>query len=95
MPPKGGTTKAAASRQKYLRQKGEELLKHLLVEGWSAEDSLQAVSGKTSGDLPKRLQDSLRRAKQLQEGFARKTPQEIDNLLAALNGRFHSPGAGE
>ncbi|MGO9114151.1 MAG: cobaltochelatase subunit CobN [Thermoguttaceae bacterium] len=82
-----------ASRQKYLRQKGEELLKLLLVDGLSAEDSLHAMGGNHSGALPQRLQDALRRARQLQQGFA-KTPQEIDNLLAALNGRFIPPGPG-
>jgi cobaltochelatase CobN len=85
--------RSPAGRQKYLRQKGEELLQRVLVEGWSAEDSLRAVGGNQSGDLPKRLQDAFRRARQLQQGFA-KTPQEIGNLLAALNGRFIPPGPG-
>ena len=82
-----------AGRQKYLRQKGEEFLKLLLVDGWSTEDASTAWAVRVRGALPQRLQDAIRRAEQLQQGFA-KTPQEIDNLLAALNGRFISPGPG-
>ena len=93
VPVPSAAARSPAGRQKYLRQKGEELLQRVLVEGWSAEDSLRAVGGNQSGDLPKRLQDAFRRARQLQQGFA-KTPQEIGNLLAALNGRFIPPGPG-
>ena len=43
--------------------------------------------------LPQRLGDGFGRARQLQEGFAA-THQELDNLLAALAGRFIPPGPG-
>ncbi len=75
-------------------RKARRLLRHFLVEGWSAEDALRAVGGNVTGAPPPRLVDDLRRANQLRDGFA-KTPQEIDNLLAALERAFHSARAGK
>jgi len=92
IPPAAART--AGSREKFLRQKAEEVLKPIVFQGWSPEDSLRAAGGTLSAaGLPKRLGEDFQRAKQLQDGFS-KTPQEIDNLVAALAGRFIPPGPG-
>ena len=81
-------------REKYLRQKAEEILAPFVLQGLSADEALRAVGwhGEAT-ELPKRLRDAFQQARQLQEGFA-KTHQELDNLLGALSGRFIPPGPG-
>ena len=92
VPPAAG--RSAGSREKFLRQKGEEILRPIVLQGWSADDALRAAGGTIpAAGLPQGLRADFQRAKQLQEGLA-KTPQEIDNLLAVLAGRFIPPGPG-
>ncbi len=81
-------------REKYLRGKAEEILAPFVFQGLSADEALRAAGwpGAASGLSP-RLRDAFQQARQLQEGFA-KTHQELDNLLAALSGRFIPPGPG-
>jgi cobaltochelatase CobN len=81
-------------RQKYLRCKAEDVLRPFVFQRLSAVEALRAAGCAAATDrLPQRLRDGFGRARQLQEGFAA-THQELDNLLAALAGRFIPPGPG-
>ena len=98
----GEVVAAAAGRRPHAREaaknssakKRKKSCGRSCFQGWSVEDALRAAGGTVpAAGLPKRLRDDFQRAKQLQEGFA-KAPQEIDNLVAALAGRFIPPGPG-
>ena len=94
IPPPPAAARTAGSREKFLRQKAEEVLRPIVFQGWPVEDALRAAGGTVpAAGLAKPLGDDFQRARRLQEGFA-KTPQEIDNLVAALAGRFIPPGPG-
>lgn len=81
-------------RQKYLRRKAEEVIELVVHKNYSPPEALTAAAGvKTDAKLPKDLEAGFRLAGRLVDGFAR-TPDEIKNLLAALDGRFIPPGPG-
>ncbi len=81
-------------REKFLRRKAEQIVELLLRRNLAPEEAVRAVGGRVRSEgLPKPVADGLKLARQLQSGFAQ-APQEIDNLLAALDGRFIPPGPG-
>jgi len=89
-----GAARSPESRQKYLRAKAEEVLRPFVFQRLSAAESVRAAGCAAAADrLTQRLRDGFQRARQLQDGFAQ-THQELDNLLAALAGRFIPPGPG-
>ncbi len=81
-------------RQKYLRRKAEEIVTLVLRQGFSAEDALQSLGGNLPPEgLPEPVQKGVELAHCLKENFAQ-THNEVDNLLAALDGKFIPPGPG-
>ncbi len=81
-------------RKKYLRRKAEEVLDLVVHRHVTPQEALSAVAGVPADkELPKGLDAGFRLAKRLVDGFAH-APDEIDNLLAALDGKFIPPGPG-
>ncbi len=81
-------------RQKYLRRKSEEILTLVLRQGFDAEDAIQSLGGKIPPEgLPEPVHRGIDLALRLKEDFAQ-THNEVDNLLAALDGKFIPPGPG-
>lgn len=92
VPPEESLT--AGDRDKYLRKQGEEILTLVIRRGLSPEEAIAAIGGTVSVDgLGEELRKSFELADRLAEGFAQ-APQEVDQLLAALDGRFIAPGSG-
>ena len=82
------------NRQKYLRQKAQEIIGLVFHQNLSSSEAITAVGGKiTSQELPEKVKEGLDTARHLYDGFSR-THLEIDNILLALNGRFVPPGPG-
>lgn len=81
-------------KQKYLRKKSEEIVTLLLDQGFSPHEAVQSVVEKPLTDiLPEKVTKGLALAQTLDEAFTH-THNEVDNLLAALNGKYISPGPG-
>jgi cobaltochelatase CobN len=81
-------------RKKHLRRKAEEVLELVVHRQYTPQEALAAVAGvPDDNELPKNLDTGFRLAARLVAGFAR-TPDEINNLLAALDGKFIPPGPG-
>jgi cobaltochelatase CobN len=81
-------------RRKYLRARAEEVIDLHVRRGFSAGEALTAAGATLPPDgLTEQLRESFVRLQQLVDGF-RQTPQEIEQLLAALDGRFIAPGPG-
>ncbi len=81
-------------RQKFLRQKAEEIVTLVLRQRFSAEDAIQSLGGKIPPEgLPEPLQKGIELALRLKGSFAQ-THNEVGNLLAALDGKFIPPGPG-
>jgi cobaltochelatase CobN len=80
-------------RKKYLRRKAEETFDLIVHRKYEPREALAAVGVPIEGEIPKELNDGFRLAARLVDGFAR-TPDEITNLLAALDGKFIPPGPG-
>ena len=81
-------------RDKYLRKCAEEVIELLVKRGLEPVEAIVAAGGQVGGSgLSEELRDALELAQRLSEGFA-KTGQEVENLLAALDGRFIPPGPG-
>ncbi len=79
-------------RRKYLREQAIEAVESVLRKGLTPDEAVTALGGKVAQEgLAKELQERFALARELAEGFAR-TPQEIDNLLVALDGGFVPPG---
>ncbi|WP_231934279.1 cobaltochelatase subunit CobN [Botrimarina colliarenosi] len=79
---------------KYLRRAGEEIVSLVVRKGMSPAEALAATTGADpAAAVPAPLAKSLSLAGRLAEGFAR-TGEEVDNLLAALDGKFIPPGPG-
>ena len=66
-----------------------------MLQGWPVEDAVRAAGGTIPAAAPAASGCATISGGQssFSEGFAR-TPREIDNLLAALAGRFIPPGPG-
>jgi len=81
-------------RQAYLRKKAEEIVTLVIRQGFSAADAIHSVGGTVSpAGLPDPVQQGIELAIRLKGHFAQ-THNEIDNLLAALDGKFIPPGPG-
>ena len=78
-------------REKFLLRKGAEAVRLVVRQGFSAEEAVRAVGGKPP--LSEELKKAFALARQLDEGLA-SAGQEIDRVLAALEGRFIPPGPG-
>jgi cobaltochelatase CobN len=90
----------AASRALYgneptdelLLAKAREVLTGLLRRGLTPAEAVRQSGGKLpAGELPAAVREGLSLATQMDAGFSR-APEEITALLAALEGRFLSPG---
>lgn len=92
VPPEESLT--PGDRNKFLRQKGEEIIKLVVRRGFSPAEAVRVVAG-TSADtkFSKRLQEAFDITDQLTAGFAH-THEEMDNLMAAFDGRYIAPGPG-
>lgn len=89
-----GESLTPGDREKYLRRCAEELVQVHLRKGFTLEESLNSVRASLpSGGVPERLQQTFTKLQRLSNGF-QQTPREIEQLLAALNGRFIPPGPG-
>ncbi|MDR3634790.1 MAG: cobaltochelatase subunit CobN, partial [Isosphaeraceae bacterium] len=75
----------------YLRRKAEEAVELVVRRGLAPADAVAAIGGKVSDTLPTEVQKGLEFAVDLNQRFA-KTTDEIDNILAAFDGRFIPPG---
>lgn len=74
----------------YLRKKAEEAVELVVRRGLPPADALTAIGAK-SGQAPAEAVKSLELAADLNVRF-RKTTDEIDNLMAAFEGRYIEPG---
>lgn len=89
-----GESLTPGDREKYLRRTAEELVLLHLRKGFSLKDALQSVRARLPDNaVPEQLQVTFTKLARLSDGF-RQTPQEVEQLLAALNGRFIPPGPG-
>lgn len=89
-----GEALTSGDSQKYLRRSAEELIALQLNQGFSVEESLTSVGATLPPTgLPEAIGKTFDRLQQLVTGF-RQTPQETEQLLAALDGKFISPGPG-
>lgn len=81
-----------ATREAYLKMKGGEVLLSILRKGLSPDEAVRACGGCAAGDtLPAELAECLNLAAGLDANIA-KARLEIDNTLAALEGKFIPPG---
>lgn len=80
-------------RWKFLRARGEEIVRSVLREGLELAEAIRAAGGQLPQEEQafQQLQQDLALARRLDEGFAQ-TSREIDALLAALDGKFIAPG---
>jgi cobaltochelatase CobN len=82
----------AKASPETLRDKGADVLGVMVRQELPAADAVRACGGRTpGGKLPDAVRESLETAAGMYEGFQR-TPQEIDGILQALDGRFVPPG---
>jgi cobaltochelatase CobN len=89
-----GESLTPGDRDKFLRRIAQELIERHLRKGFSLEEALKSAGASIpSGGIPEPLQKTFERLKRLDDGF-RQTPREIEQLLAALEGRFIPPGPG-
>ena len=76
----------------FLKQKGRDILTLMLHQKFSAIEAVKASGGIVSGGkLPRAVEESLAMAVAMHEGLLQ-APQEIDNILAALQGKYIPPG---
>jgi len=81
-------------RQKYLRQKAEQIVTLVVRQDFTSKDAVGSVGGVIpEAGLPESVENGIELAVRLKNDFAR-TDNEIDNLLAALSGKFIPPGPG-
>lgn len=81
-------------RKKYLRRQAEAVLELIVHRQYTPQEALTAVAGVPADqELPQELDAGFRLATRLVDGFAH-TSDEINNLLAALDGKFIAPGPG-
>lgn len=80
--------------EKYLLRKSEEIIELIVRRGLMPADAIKSVGGQVpAAGLSRPLSQSFETLQQLVDGF-RETPQEIGNLLAALDGKYIPPGPG-
>ncbi|WP_145215924.1 cobaltochelatase subunit CobN [Planctomycetes bacterium TBK1r] len=85
---------STGDRDKYLRNRGERILKLIVEQSFTPVEAIVSVGGEVPElGLTDSLQDSFELVSRLIDGF-RQTPHEIEGLLDALDGRFISPGPG-
>lgn len=79
-------------REKYLRSRGAEAVRLIVHERIAPMDALTAVGAVVpASGLPEELDKCVDLAERLADGFG-STHQEVDNLLAAFDGRYIPPG---
>ncbi len=83
--------KLPGDRVSYLRQAAEQAVELVVRRGASPADAIAGVGGKIKEGIPVDVEKSLKLAADLHKRFAA-TTQEVDNILAALDGRFIPPG---
>jgi len=86
----------SGDRDKYLRRKAEQIVALLVRQKFTPEEAIRSVGGKVSASglsKSKELRKSFVLLNRLRDGFGR-TGEEIDNLLAALDGKYIPPGTG-
>lgn len=76
-----------------LRPLAESILKQILIEKVSPLDAVSMAVGRRVEKLPEEMEKGLKLVMKMNEDFAR-TTDEIDNLIAGLDGRFVPPGPG-
>ena len=92
--PVPGSSREDGEKEHRLREKAEEVMALVIRRGLVPVEALTAVGGKVPKDgLPKEIREDFELAMKLNKAFGR-THEEIDNLLAALDGRFILPGPG-
>ncbi len=80
------------SEESYLNQKGEEIIRLMLLQGFTPMEATKAAGAKLPGEkLPEAVQESLKMVAEMSAGLE-DTNQEIDNVLKALEGKFIPPG---
>jgi cobaltochelatase CobN len=83
-----------SDRGKYLRKKAEEILGLTIWGRLTPIEAVRAAGGKIHGNsMPDGITKGIELAADLNTRF-KKTGQEIDNLLAALDGKYVPPGPG-
>ena len=76
----------------FLKKKGRDILTLMLHQKLSATDAVKASGGTLSGDkLPQAVEESLAMATGMYAGLQR-TPQEMNNIIAALQGKYIPSG---
>ncbi len=84
----------SGDRQKYLRRKAEEIVTLVVRQKFKCEEAVRSVGGVIPNEgLPESVREGIELAERLRKDFAR-AHNEIDNLLAALDGKFIPPGPG-
>ncbi len=76
----------------FLAARGLEILNAMFRQGLSMAEALKAAGATLpGGKIPEALRESLEMAVGMNAGLE-ESPREIENLLAALNGKFVPPG---
>lgn len=86
----GPTQEAGGDREAFLRQKAEGLMSIMVRQNLSPAEALAALRVQAPKDA---LLKFFEKAAALRDGFAR-TGEELDQVMAALDGRYLSPGPG-
>ena len=83
---------AGATEEDHLKKKGAEALELVLRKSMPPSDAIKACGGiLPAGTISCELKECFDIAVEMDAGI-KKTGQEIDNVLAALNGKFIPPG---
>jgi cobaltochelatase CobN len=81
-------------RQKYLRRTAEDLVTMVIRRQLSPAEALESLGVQAPAEgLPPDVSDGFKLVTKLVEGF-QQTHNELDQFIAALNGRFIPPGPG-
>ncbi len=82
---------AGASTEDRLKEKATLVVSSMLTMDLSMEEALTASGAVWSGELPAPVREGLALVVEMNDGF-NSTHQEIEQLLAALEGKFVAPG---
>ncbi len=91
MPATASGTPTAGGRLAFLRRTAEQAVELVVRRGAKPAEAIVAVGGSIPKGLPADVEKGLILAADLFKRFG-ETRQEVDNLLAALDGRFIPPG---